>query len=49
MSGFLYDSLSFFKSIEKVRALEKKYNAKVVYAHDYEFFQTLDLAPKFYD
>jgi glyoxylase-like metal-dependent hydrolase (beta-lactamase superfamily II) len=49
MSGFLYDSLSFFKSIEKVRALEKKYDAKVIFAHDYEFFKTLDLAPKFYE
>lgn len=48
VSGLLYDTLSFFKSIEKVRALEKKYNAKVIYAHDYEFFKTLDLAPKFY-
>lgn len=47
-SGLLYDSLSYFKSIEKVRALQKKYGAKVIFAHDYEFFQTLDLAPKFY-
>jgi len=48
-SGLLYDSISFFKSIEKVRKLEKKYNAKVIFAHDYEFFQTLELAPKYYE
>lgn len=48
-SGLLFDSIAFFKSIEKVRSLEKKYNAKVIFAHDYEFFQTLKLAPEYYD
>ncbi len=48
-SGLLYDSLSYFKSIEKVRELQKKYNAKVIFAHDYEFFKTLKLAPEFYN
>jgi glyoxylase-like metal-dependent hydrolase (beta-lactamase superfamily II) len=48
-SGLLYDSLSFFKSIEKVRALEKKYDAKVFFAHDEEFFKTIKLAPEFYE
>ena len=47
-SGLLYDSLSFFASIEKVRELEKKYNAKVFFAHDYDFFQTIRKAPEFY-
>lgn len=48
-SGLLYDSLSYFKSIEKVRELQKQYNAKVIFAHDYEFFKTLKLAPEFYE
>ena len=48
-SGLLYDSLSFFKSIEKVRDLEKKYNGKVFFAHDEEFFKTIKLAPKYYE
>ncbi len=48
-SGLLYDSLSYFKSIEKVRALQKQYQAKIVFAHDYEFFKTLKLAPEYYD
>lgn len=48
-SGLLYDSVAFFKSIEKVRKLQKKYDAKVFFAHDDEFFQTLDLAPKYYE
>lgn len=48
-SGLLYDSLSYFKSIEKVRKLKNKYNAKVIFAHDSEFFKTLKLAPQFYE
>lgn len=49
MSGFMYDSVSFMKSIEKVRRLAKKYDAKVFPAHDWEFFQTMKLAPKYYE
>ena len=49
MSGFMYDSVSFLKSIEKVRNLAKKYNAKVFPAHDWEFFQTMKLAPEYYE
>ena len=48
-SGLLYDSINFFKSIEKVRKLEKKYNATVVDAHDWDFFQTLKTAPEYYE
>ena len=48
LSGFMFDSVSFQKSVEKVRRLVKKYDAKLIPAHDWEFFQTLDLAPKFY-
>ena len=47
-SGLLYDNISFFKSIEKVRKLQKKYNAKVFFAHDDEFFKTIKTAPKYY-
>ena len=49
MSGLLYDSLSFFKSIEKVRKLEKNYNAKVIFAHDENFVETLKFAPDYYE
>ncbi len=48
-SGLLYDSLNYFKSIEKVRKLKSKYDAKVIFAHDYEFFKTLKTAPEFYE
>ena len=47
-SGVIYDSIAFFQSIEKVRKLQKKYDAKIIFAHDWEFFQTLKLAPQVY-
>lgn len=49
MSGFVYDTVSFAKSVEKVRKIAKKYNAKVFPAHDWEFFKTMKLAPEYYD
>lgn len=48
-SGLLYDSLAFFRSIEKVRRLEKQYQARVFFAHDEEFFRTLKTAPEYYE
>ena len=47
-SGFAYDSINHFKSIEKIRKIQKQYDAKVIPAHDWEFFGTLKLAPEFY-
>jgi len=49
LSGIVYDSLSFFESIEKVRRLAKKHDAKVMFPHDMEFFKTLKTAPEYYD
>lgn len=48
-SGLLYDSLSYFSSIEKVRRLQKKYHANVIFAHDADFFKTLKTAPAYYE
>ncbi|MBC2582176.1 N-acyl homoserine lactonase family protein [Clostridium sp. DJ247] len=48
-SGLVYDSIAFFNSIEKVRKLEKKHNAKVIFAHDMTFFETLRHAPQYYE
>ena len=33
----------------KLEELQKQYNAKVIFAHDYDFFKTLKLAPEFYE
>lgn len=48
MSGIIYDSVAFRASIEKIRALQEKHNAKVMFSHDMPFFKKLKLAPKFY-
>ena len=47
-SGIMHDSAAYYDSIEKVRGLEKKYNAKVMFAHDMTFFQGIKHAPEFY-
>jgi glyoxylase-like metal-dependent hydrolase (beta-lactamase superfamily II) len=44
----VYDNLRYFKSIEKVRRLEAKYKARVMFSHDMELFQTMKKAPAFY-
>jgi N-acyl homoserine lactone hydrolase len=48
LSGTVYDSLSYFKSVEKVRELEAKYNARVMFSHDMEFFETMKKVPEYY-
>ncbi|TEB10266.1 N-acyl homoserine lactonase AiiB [Pelotomaculum sp. FP] len=48
-SGILYDSVAFFKSIERIRSLAKQYNAKVMFSHDMEFFKKMKKAPAYYD
>lgn len=47
--GQLYDSLGFFKSIEKVRKIAEKYDAKIMYSHDIEVFNEFKKAPEFYE
>ncbi len=47
-SGIMYDNLAFFESIEKIRNYEKKYNAKIMFSHDMEFFQNMKRAPQYY-
>jgi len=48
-SGLLFNRTEYFNSIEKVRRLEKRYNATVIPAHDWDLFQTLRKAPHFYE
>jgi hypothetical protein len=45
----MYDTLAFFDSVEKVREYAKKYDARVMFSHDMEFFQTMKQAPDFYE
>ena len=48
-SGIMYDNKAYFASIEKVRKLQKKYNARIFYAHDDAFYQKIKLAPEYYE
>ena len=48
-SAIVYSQELFYKSIEKVRKLQQKYNAKVMFAHDLEFFNTIKKAPEYYE
>lgn len=48
-SAFMYDSLGYVAAIKKLRRLEKKYHATIIFPHDYEQFCTLKLAPYFYE
>jgi glyoxylase-like metal-dependent hydrolase (beta-lactamase superfamily II) len=46
--GIVYDTLAFQEGIKKLRKLEKKYNAKIIFGHDIEQFAELETAPYFY-
>jgi glyoxylase-like metal-dependent hydrolase (beta-lactamase superfamily II) len=48
MSGIAYDTVAFRESIEKIRGLQKRYGAKVMFSHDMPLFRTLKLAPDYY-
>jgi hypothetical protein len=45
----LYDSVGFFRSVEKVRRLEHKYHARVVFGHDGDVLKEFKLSPEYYD
>lgn len=49
LPGGLYDSLGYVESLRKIRALEKKYSAKVMFSHDMECLKTYKLAPDYYE
>ena len=49
VQGTMYDSLSFVESVRKVKDLEKKHNAKVIFGHDIEQFSGLKKAPEYYE
>ena len=48
-SGIVFDSVAFFESIEKVRRLAKKHDARVMFSHDMEFFDGMKRAPEWYE
>jgi len=49
LPGQIYDSLGFHRSVEKVKKLQKKYNATIIFPHDYILFPDLKKAPEYYE
>jgi N-acyl homoserine lactone hydrolase len=47
-SGLVYDSIAFFKSIERVRHLAKKHHGQIMFSHDMEVFEKMKKAPDYY-
>ena len=49
LPGSLYDSLGFFRSVEKIRRLEKKYKAMILYSHNLkQYNEEMLKLPEFY-
>lgn len=49
LTGQIYDSLGFYRTVEKVKRLQKKYDATIIYPHDYNLFPGLKKAPEYYE
>ena len=47
-AGKMYDSISYFKSIDKLHKLQKKYGAVVLFGHDGPQFSKLRKIPEYY-
>lgn len=46
--SMIADSVGFVKAVEKLRKLQKKYNAEIIFSHDPWQFKTLKTMPFFY-
>jgi len=49
LPGILHDSTALVRSLERVRWLERRYDAKVIFGHDLAQFETLKKSPDYYD
>jgi glyoxylase-like metal-dependent hydrolase (beta-lactamase superfamily II) len=47
--GIIYDTLGFFRTIEKVQKLAKMHNAQIFFPHDPGQFKEFRKAPEYYD
>jgi glyoxylase-like metal-dependent hydrolase (beta-lactamase superfamily II) len=48
-AGVVYDSLGFLRSVEKVRNLQQRYDATILFAHDGDDLENFKLSPEYYD
>lgn len=49
IAGIVWDTLEYTDSVEKVREIQEKYDAKVMFSHDIKQFSTFKLAPDYYE
>ena len=49
LSAVFHDSVKMKKSINKIRWIQRRYDAKLIYGHDLNQFNELTLSPKFYN
>ncbi len=47
--GLAYDTIGYKKTVERIRRLEKKYSARVLFGHDIGQYRQLKFVPEFYD
>ncbi|MCD8369680.1 MAG: N-acyl homoserine lactonase family protein [Clostridiales bacterium] len=47
--GLAYDTIGYRKTVERIRRLEKQYQAKVLFGHDIDQYETLKFVPEYYD
>lgn len=49
LSGAVYDSLGFFRTVEKINKIQKKYQAKIYYSHSLEQYnEQMPKPPQFF-
>lgn len=47
--GLAYDTIGYQKTVERIRRLERKYHAKVLFGHDIGQYSQLKFVPEYYD
>lgn len=49
LPGVIADSVAFYQSLDKIKKLQKKYDAEVWFAHDIDQFNTFKKVPEYYE
>ena len=47
--GLAYDTIGYRKTIERIRRLERRYQARVLFGHDIDQYRSLKFAPEYYE
>jgi N-acyl homoserine lactone hydrolase len=49
LSGIVYDTVSYFKSMYEIKEMARKYDATLGFGHDMDKFRALQKAPEYYE